>query len=332
MSKFLPPLSSLGLGDGDGDGDKPVLELTHVAIQITVFTCGGVSIGWYDIHKIMDGISGSTFLNYWAGLSSQTPEADLIRPDFESCVSAFPPTTKPLELPSTMNSYTKEQHNNNSTIIANRPKLADAKAVSKTVAKPTSFLAIAGFIWENLLSISSISKTVENDTGLKGSVLQVTLDLRPRVDPPLHKGCIGNLALIAVAKVENQTEMPELVAEINSSISEMNGYRGEEGVESVMESWRKVISTSEEYKDRVYRLTSWSRLGFNELDFGFGKPVRMIPTDGKMCEFHKNMIILNDFKGEDGDHGIEAWLFLVQNDMEALICKREFLAFVSLVN
>ncbi|XP_074293809.1 uncharacterized protein LOC141620974 [Silene latifolia] len=176
-----------------------------------------------------------------------------------------------------------------------------AKAVSKTVAKRTSFLAIAGFIWDNLLSISSNSKTVENDTGLKGSVLQVTLDLRPRVDPPIHKGCIGNLALIAVAQVENQAKMPELVSEINSAVSEMNEYRGEEGV---MESWRKVISMSEEYKDRVYRLTSWSRLGFNELDFGYGKPVRMIPTNGKMCEFHKNMIILNDYKGDDG---IEAW-------------------------
>ncbi|XP_074318611.1 stemmadenine O-acetyltransferase-like [Silene latifolia] len=322
MTKFLPSTESLGMGD------PHVSELTHSAIQVTVFSCGGVSIAWYDIHKLLDGISAVTFFKHWAALASGSPEDDILQPNLEACVSAFPPTTKSLELP-VVNVY-KEEVERSPTVAKSfifkysAISQLKANAVSDKVPKPTGFQAIAGFIWEQALSVS---KTDTNS----GSVLHVTLDIRPRVNPPLPTESIGNLAVIAVARAENDS-LPDLVAGINSAVlemkEEMKGYQGEDGVEGVMENWSKVINTLVEYKDRAYRLISWSRLGFSDLDFGFGRPVKMIPTDGRMSPFHRNMIILNDYRGEDGD-GIEAWLFLEDKEMQILESNPHFLAFAS---
>ncbi|KAK9671996.1 hypothetical protein RND81_12G068800 [Saponaria officinalis] len=329
MSKLLPPIESLGMGP------TSIHELTHLAIQITVFACGGVSIGWYDIHKLLDGISAATFFKYWAALSSQNQKDEVIEPDFEACISAFPPTSKSLELP-VVNVY-KEEVERSPTIAKNfvfkKSSFSKLKAMSSSekVPNPSSFQAIAAFLWEKASTVSGSDSSPGSS-----SVLHITLDIRPRVDPPLPNGSIGNLAVITVARAGPHARLPDRVTEIDSAISkmkeEMKSYKGEDGVEGVMTNWGEVINTLVEYKDRAYRLISWSRLGFSDLNFGFGKPVKMIPTDGRMSPFHRNMIILNDYRGEDGggdDDGIEAWLFLEEKEMECLENDPDFLAFAS---
>ncbi|KAL9232850.1 hypothetical protein vseg_007914 [Gypsophila vaccaria] len=331
MALFLPPSESLGMTD-----DKLVQELTHLAIQVTLFACGGLSIGWYDIHKLLDGISAASFFKHWAALSAQTSKDDIVQPNLEACTSTFPPTSKSLELP-VVNVY-KEEVERSPTVtksfVFKKSSFGKLKAmcVSDKVPNPTSFQAIAAFLWEKTSGASSSTTASPSD-----SVMHVTLDIRPRATPPLPNESIGNLAVITVARADSQAGLPARVAAINSAVStmkeEMKEFQGEDGVEGVMKIWAEVINTLVEYKDRAYRLISWSRLGFSDLDFGFGRPVRMVPTDGRMSPFHRNMIILNDYwgvdGGDDGDDGIEAWLFLEEKEMEVLESNAEFLAFAS---
>ncbi|KAL9240802.1 hypothetical protein vseg_014980 [Gypsophila vaccaria] len=328
MPKFLPPRESLGIKDDT----MTVTELAHLAIQVNVFTCGGVAIGWYDIHKVMDGSSSATFFKHWTALASQCYD-NLIQPDFDATVTAFPPLTKAPQL--------QWENGIESHVVPKSPTIVKSfvfqssaiaalqkRAASKLVPNPTRYLALAGFIWEHVMA-SKCSDFRSN--GYTDTVLQVTLDLRPRINPPLPRGSIGNLVNTAVARAENPTQMQDLVVEIHEAVtkvkSEIGGYQGENAVQNVRKNWNELIDVMSEYKERAYKLVSWSKLGFSDLDFGFGKPKWMVPTDGIMSPFHRNLIILTDYKdSQQNDYGIEAWFFLEEKDMDVLMSNEDFLS------
>ncbi|XP_074293704.1 limonoid 21-O-acetyltransferse-like [Silene latifolia] len=55
--QFCPPLDILSTGE------QHISELAHLAFQVNVFSCGGVVIGCYMLHKIMDGTSFGKTMN-----------------------------------------------------------------------------------------------------------------------------------------------------------------------------------------------------------------------------------------------------------------------------
>ncbi|KAL9242739.1 hypothetical protein vseg_016709 [Gypsophila vaccaria] len=75
-------------------GQRPISEVVPLAFQVNFFTCGGVAIGCYTIHKLIDATSLSIFLNYWAALASERPDEDLVEPDFDTIIRVFPPLSE----------------------------------------------------------------------------------------------------------------------------------------------------------------------------------------------------------------------------------------------
>ncbi|KAH9605476.1 hypothetical protein KSS87_006091, partial [Heliosperma pusillum] len=203
-----------------------------------------------------------------------------------------------------------------------------AKSVSNEVTNPTRFEAIAGFLWEQILSGSS---TKEGK-----SMLSVVVDLRPRTDTPLPKESIGNLLETAFVRAEMRAKLPELVAEIHGSISTVKDlaveYQGDKRVEAKEKHWQSFISTFIEYKGKdVYILSSWCKsAGFGDVDFGFGKPVWVVPVDNvvKTSNNLRNTIVLTEYNDSDGD-GFEAWLFLEEERIKYLESNVDFLAFAT---
>ncbi|KAL9232852.1 hypothetical protein vseg_007916 [Gypsophila vaccaria] len=334
MSKFLPPAESLTVTENVLSN-----EYSHLAIQVNVFACGGVAIGWYDIHKVMDGLSSATFFNHWANLArTQTQSHAQTQPDFDSSLAVFPPLSeyKPLMSFDGLKGLQLGSPPAVKRFVFKKGCVSELKATaeSEKVPRPSRFMAVAGFIWEQAFRASQEAVVAMQEGEPNDTILQVTLDMRSRINPPLKKSAMGNLATIAIARAEKRATLPDFVAEINDSISNLNNnikeYKGEKGVEGVRENWNKLMQVSSVYKDKSYKLVSWCRLGFNDLDFGFGKPVLVVPTDGKISPLQRNVIILNDYSGgvDDGD-GIEAWLFLEEKEMHILECNPEFLAFAS---
>ncbi|GJU76342.1 transferase, chloramphenicol acetyltransferase-like domain protein [Tanacetum coccineum] len=60
-----------------------------LAIQVTMFKCGGVALGASTTHKIADASTLSTFLNEWAALNREENEIEFSGPGFNS-PSLFP--------------------------------------------------------------------------------------------------------------------------------------------------------------------------------------------------------------------------------------------------
>ncbi|GKA84172.1 transferase, chloramphenicol acetyltransferase-like domain protein [Tanacetum coccineum] len=65
-----------------------------LAIQVTMFECGGVAIGVSAAHKIVDASTLCTFLNEWASMNREKNEIEFVGPGFNSSL-LFPPRDLP---------------------------------------------------------------------------------------------------------------------------------------------------------------------------------------------------------------------------------------------
>ncbi|KAL9235156.1 hypothetical protein vseg_009943 [Gypsophila vaccaria] len=341
LVSFYPPRAGL------------IEEGLQVSIQVNVFKCGGFCIGWYHTHKITDGTSAATFFRYWAALVTQhgteQPAAQYLA-DFSSAVRVFPPVSqedKPVttelncekqhdeqpeekkeeKKPSSEWSFlTKSRIGVRSFLIRNEAvEKLRAKSISDQVTNPSRFEAVAGFLWKSIL----LKSTKEGR-----SALNVAVDLRSRVDPPLPVGAMGNILETAFLQSENAAELPEVVSRIRETISEMKDlaieYQGEKREEAKDGHWKKFINTVIECKGKdVYVITAWCKsASFGDVDFGFGNPRRVVPVDDVENHNQRNTVILTDSAGPDGD-GFEAWAFLEEERIKFLESNPEFVAFAT---
>ncbi|XP_048497301.1 vinorine synthase-like [Beta vulgaris subsp. vulgaris] len=272
LQKLFPPSESLCIINKQ----QEISELAHICIQINVFTCGGVAIAWYDIHKLTDGISALTFFKHWASLASRSSDENkLIQPDFGAGITAFPPsaTAQPLLIVNEEDQV-KQHH---CSVVVKSFIFRDAalsklklKAASHQVLHPSRFLAVSGFIWEQALLAS---KTCQKDDK---TVFTLNINVRPRMKPPLPEFSIGNLITHAVASAQVKVAtLPELVANIHTQVcqkkEEIEEYEGEKGVKAIRENAEKFLKSCSDNQDKAYKITSWCNVGFSDLDFGFGR-------------------------------------------------------------
>ncbi|KAK4279665.1 hypothetical protein QN277_011406 [Acacia crassicarpa] len=70
--------------------------------------------------------------------------------------------------------------------------------------------------------------------------------------------------------------------------------------------------------------TSWCNLGFNELDFGWGKPL-WVSFGGATQETDPNTVVLIDTS-----QGIEAWIPMPEEYLAVLEKDKDFLTYASI--
>ncbi|GKA34735.1 vinorine synthase-like protein [Tanacetum coccineum] len=76
-----------------------------------------------------------------------------------------------------------------------------------------------------------------------------------------------------------------------------------------------------------YNFTSWCKMGFYEIDFGWGKPIWLAGVVDEGAPVFINIINLVDTK--DGE-GIEAWVNLDEEEMRILQANPKLLAYASI--
>ncbi|XP_021751734.1 vinorine synthase-like [Chenopodium quinoa] len=323
LTKFLPPPEL-----------QSISELVPLAFQINVFLCGGVIIGCYMLHKILDIASLGTFLKYWSNLASKRLN-DLVQPNFAATINAFPPLPKPESKSSPISSLEPPPVSNNviksflfDPIAISKLK---AKATSDLIPKPTGFEAVAGFVWEQTLATRlNLGMQVEH------TALSIVVNMRPRMNPPLPKESMGNPITIAQTQVRkhvleanksSNSELQELVKEIHSALS--NTYQKITSINFQRKTAEAELQHSIQLEDGILRVSSWCKMGLNEVDFGFGKPVWIVPTDGIQPPQFRNFFVLTDYCHSNSGDGIEAWLVLEEKEMQNLESNPYFLAFAS---
>lgn len=287
--------------------------------QVNIFDCGGIGIGLCFSHKIVDGATLATFLNAWSGAAIGSGD-EMITPRLDTAL-LFPPkesynTVK--EMPSGVIGEDK---------TVTRRFVFDAKGLSllrekfaNTQPKPTRVEAVTSFIWKSAMAVTR-----------KPSVVTHVVNIRGKMKPPLPENSLGNLWMFAVASLmeeERKLELDDLVKRLRKAIKEIDGDHirkiqgNDEGLFMVKESLKEVNKLSFKGELELYRFSSWSRFGFYEIDFGFGKPTWVCTTNGPI----KNVVILMGTKSGDG---IEAWVTMTERDMAKFECQNELLECIS---
>ncbi|KAF3436608.1 hypothetical protein FNV43_RR23700 [Rhamnella rubrinervis] len=278
---FAIPYDDLLPHDQFPDGD-PLVQM-----QVTGFACGGFVIGLKFCHSICDGLGAAQFLNA-VGELARGAEHPRITPvwhrDFINTSSSgvplphhVPPPPPPMQI-----NYRLEQ----SIIDISMDNINKLKQEFKESTgghiSCSTFDIVAASFWSCRTKAILISK-LENDRPQETSTFVFFANCRQLLEPPLPEGFYGNCFFPVVIKAGSewlagasngdvvkliQQAKTKLPSEVAKYLNKKNGSQQEEDPFTPPVGYNTLF------------LSEWGRLGFNQVDFGWGPPVHIIPIQG----------------------------------------------------
>ncbi|KAL9242738.1 hypothetical protein vseg_016708 [Gypsophila vaccaria] len=218
---------------------------------------------------------------------------------------------------------------NNSAI-----KTLKVDGASEMVPNPSSFEAVTGFVWKHVMD--AIQTTNNNNNELVQPIpnlLCFAASLRSRANPPLPKQSMGNIITQLRARFtygdgssgNGDQILKEIIREIHAPIQTLNQIvetlKDEEGAEAYIANKR--VSDNKNCSAEMsstFNVTSWYKLGFNDVDFGFGPPIKNYYF-AIIYPFHKNSMKMIDYSD-----GIEVFVCLEDIHMSSLESNTHFMA------
>ncbi|KAI3745706.1 hypothetical protein L6452_08112 [Arctium lappa] len=315
---FRPSFEASGIG----------ARVTNV--QVNIFECGGIAIGFCISHKIVDASALYTFLKGWTNMACGAKQ--VVYPNFTSH-SLFPAKDLWLKEASmaVCGSWLKEGMCITKRFVFDADAISTLKALATRngVQNPTRVEVVSALIWKSAMAASK-----ENCGFQKPSLLTHTVNLRRKLASALLKDLIGNLLWFTGADclANNETTLGGLVKKVRECISKIDGEfvkkaQGDKGYIAMLESMKDMGEICSKGTMDVLNFTSWCKMGFYDIDFGWGEPCWLTGVIGDGSPVFLNLITLMDTKcGE----GIEAWVNLDEEEMEILQSNSELLTFASL--
>ncbi|XP_042032011.1 fatty alcohol:caffeoyl-CoA acyltransferase-like [Salvia splendens] len=294
--------------------DQPLCVL-----QVTSFKCGGFAMGISTNHALMDGIS---FKNLLENLASQAfdDKPIPIAPchDRRLLAARSPPQVTfphpellklktPIGQEETPPIFDCKQEDLDFKIFTLTPSditsLKSSAAASSSSKKITGFNAVSALIWR----CKALSRADDTSRDRECTVLYA-VDIRSRLRPPLPAAYCGNAVLTAyaTAKCGELEDGPfgkavDVVAEGAARMSD--------------EYARSAIDWGEVYKgfpNGEFLISSWWRLGFDEVEYPWGKPKYSCP----LVYHRKDIILLFPEVGGVESNGVNVLVALPPKEME----------------
>ncbi|KAL5863139.1 hypothetical protein ACOSQ3_000653 [Xanthoceras sorbifolium] len=250
-----------------------------VQMQVTQFACGGFVIGLTFCHSICDGLGAAQFLNA-VGELARGLEQPSIAPVWHRDFFPSPPdqlegVTIPLPiLPPPMPSYKLEHANID--ISVDRINQLKRQFNESTGLACSAFEIIAASFWSHRTKAINFV----NNTEVK---LVFFANCRQILDPPLPNGFYGNcffpvtittssdwlakasdvdvLKLIQEAKTKLPVEFAEFI-------------KGDDYMRNGEDPFAPPLTYTTLF------ISEWGRLGFNQIDYGWGPPIHVVPIQG----------------------------------------------------
>ncbi|KAL4575473.1 hypothetical protein LXL04_022317 [Taraxacum kok-saghyz] len=313
-------------------------------VQVNVFECGGFAIGLCISHIILDGTAVANFLKCWAALHdtihSQMLNSKKCKKSKEviypNLTTPFNPATNTHLRNSSMamwGSLIKIGKCNTRRFVFHSSSIAILKAeASKTgIQHPTRVELVSAFLWKCVMAAYTQKRGFENP-----SLMTHAVNLRKRSAPTLSENTIGNLVWLASSecKTMNNMKLHDLVDQVRGSITEINGefvgklQGDDEGVIQVMEeSLKGMIDCGRNENVDFIGFTSWCKMGFYDVDFGWGKPIWVCSNVANGGSVFTDFVVMMDTRCGDG---IEAWVNMDEQEMSILQHNPELLTLASL--
>ncbi|XVF08755.1 hypothetical protein REPUB_Repub07fG0030200 [Reevesia pubescens] len=278
-----------------------------VGIQVNFFACGGMAICACVDHVVADAAAAATFINTWAEIACGANYIDL--DVIYDCTSVFPPQ----DLSSLREQFANESKNE---VPVERPQgrvvtkrlLFDGTKITTlrneigngrpSSYRPSRFEAVSALIWSAMLS------TTTNDDKTFFTV-NISMNLRNRMNPPLPPQCIGNVYQVKAVEslMEKTNNLSILVGKIHESLRKVD----DEYVKKLGAGDAYLGFLMSKAKSNMLLFSSWCRFPFYETDFGWGKPIWFATA----LRINRAVIFLDTRDGE----GMEAMITLTQEEM-----------------
>ncbi|XP_041997594.1 rosmarinate synthase-like [Salvia splendens] len=243
-------------------------------VQLTRFKCGGVSIGFANEHHLADGISAQHFNKSWGeiarGLTPSLPpffDRRLLasrdpprRPHFPHIEHHPPPSLNtPLSLSDTTFSiFNLTLHQINSL-----------KQKCNHKSKFTTYEIVTGHVWRCVTAARGLP-------GDQETKLQLPVDARTRLRPNLPPGYLGNAifytSAFALCGQLVSEPLAFAVGRVHDAIARMDDEYLRSAVDYMELHRSAIVRDAATLNCPNVGITSWLRLPFYEVDFGWGKP------------------------------------------------------------
>ncbi|XVE98223.1 hypothetical protein REPUB_Repub03eG0087300 [Reevesia pubescens] len=262
-----------------------VLDMPLLVAQVTLFGCGGFSLGLRLCHCICDGLGAMQILGAWAA----TAKAGILVTNPEPCWDRefFQPRDPPMvKYPHPEFMRIDEGSSLTMSLWKSKPVQKCYKvshqfqALLKSLAQPddmlgcSTFDAMAAHVWRSWVKALDV-KPLDHQLRLTFSV-----NARPKLkNPPLKQGFYGNVVCVAcgISPVYDLitgrlSDTARLVREARLNISE-------EYVRSTVDYIEVDRPRRLEFGGKL-TITQWTRFSLYEsADFGWGRPIYAGPID-----------------------------------------------------
>ncbi|CAL0303062.1 unnamed protein product [Lupinus luteus] len=309
--------------------------LPQLLIQVNVFKCGGIAISLCNLHTMLDASSCCAFLKTWSSICKGLPKDEISQPDFSSASSFFPPRNISGVRDGVLNpkpGLNKERMCTTTRFLFNTNAINELRAKSEndgTSSKNTRYQVLSTFISKHMGMACMEESSYDSPRPV---VVVHVVDIRRRIGEPFSQDSIGNLlwpTVLNCDKINMNTHVRDLVRIMKEEIGK---YTKEMFLK--MQSDQRFLWSDEcaelmheglvEKDPIVFVFTSWVNMGFNELDFGWGKPLWLALRGGPQ-ETMANATVFTET-----NEGIEAWVTMEEKTMAILENDVDFLKFALL--
>ncbi|KAI5068296.1 hypothetical protein GOP47_0016641, partial [Adiantum capillus-veneris] len=287
------------------DISADVSQASLVLAQLTHFECGRTSLGFRLHHKAMDGFSLDHFLSWWATLSrAKAGEGREGNPSSNGGLamamvmdappegldrSLMKPRKPPLLATEHPEYFAVKQVPTPEEALAAFPPASAAKilrfmpgtieelraaAIASSTgcsAAYTRFEIVAALVWRALTYARDLAPTQDVRVGM-------AVDGRQRFKPPLPQGFFGNVIFYAYAVCDASKLLANPLSFaadlVKASIAKVDDAHMRSALDwlSMQDPGPQVVFPAFARPGLDLAISSWTRFGFYEMDFGWGKP------------------------------------------------------------
>ncbi|KZV37348.1 omega-hydroxypalmitate O-feruloyl transferase [Dorcoceras hygrometricum] len=261
--------------------------------QVTSFECGGLALGISTNHALFDGLSFKIFLKNLASQAFDHCDTPLaIKPCHNRRLLAarsppqvtFPhPEMHKLDLIAEQHPVfaSEDEHLDFKIFNLSPNDITYLKQKAKSgceTTKITSFNVVTAHIWR----CKALSNSVQNNRERVSKILYA-VDIRSRLNPRLPHSYCGNAVLSAYAAAKCMDLEDEPFSKLVNMVSDGAARMTDEYVRSSID-WGEIHRG---FPDGEVLISSWWRLGFDEVMYPWGKPTYSCPV-----VYHRKHIIL----------------------------------------
>ncbi|OIS99435.1 PREDICTED: acylsugar acyltransferase 3-like [Nicotiana attenuata] len=293
-----------------------------IVSQLSHFECGGIAISVCLSHKVGDARSALFFVRDWAVLT-RDPNAELVCPPYFVQDSLIPsPSDGPLAFPVIV-SKPEERIELEKRFYLSASKiraLKDLVAAESGVENPTTTEVVSALVYKSA-AMFNLGSSHEQ------SRLILLSDIRKEISHSVPSTSIGNILTVFSTPIYNNKEdlkVSTLVADIRKSkheLSSRDNFKENEWASGILHAYNTGDGTYRQSNCDVYRCSSASNIPFQDLDFGWGKPIRATMPSSP---FSKMFYMMSTH-----DRGIEVIINLNEQQMSAFENDKDLLEFAT---